>query len=58
MKTFNYIINLSLFIVSGLLVAGGALAVRLTASYPKTVAYFTKKRMFYFSPRAPISFSY
>lgn len=58
MKIFNYIISLLLFIVSVLLVAGGALAIRFAASYPKIVAYFTKKRTFYFPTREHIGYSY
>ena len=58
MKIFNYIISLSLFIVSVLLVAGGALAIWFAASYPKVAAYFTKKRAFYFPKRESVGFSY
>lgn len=58
MKIFNYIISLLLFIASVLLVAGGALALWSAASYPKMVAFFTKKRGFYFPKRESIGFSY
>ncbi len=58
MKILNYILSLLLFIVSALLLVGGALAIQFSGSFPKVVAYFTKKRDLFFQKREPVGFSY